>query len=136
MLKKKESRAVVICPGPNLAYFSRKFSLDEMVNHIYGKIDLLSGTIRSNMFINELNLYVSYLKKDISQQLNELDMRKTKQLEKFREQLLNGISYYKDLAGKINNQTETYLAKMQDELSAIEECIHAITIGACATESV
>lgn len=136
ILKKKESKAVIVCPGPNLAYFSKVFSLDEMVNHIYGKIDLLSGTIRSNMFINELNLYVGYLKKDISQQLNQLDNKKVKQLEKFKEQLLNGISYYRNLADQINNQTEAYLAKMQEELSAIEEQINLISIGRLVPERV
>ncbi|RZK01638.1 MAG: hypothetical protein EOO46_19695, partial [Flavobacterium sp.] len=33
ILKPKESKAVAICPGPNLAYFSRTYSLDEMVAH-------------------------------------------------------------------------------------------------------
>ncbi|MDP3354215.1 MAG: hypothetical protein Q8S44_10805, partial [Flavobacteriaceae bacterium] len=33
---KIEGNGVSICPGPNMAYFSRKLSLKEMVNHIYG----------------------------------------------------------------------------------------------------
>ena len=34
MLKPKESSAVAICPGPNLAYFSNVYSLEEMAKHI------------------------------------------------------------------------------------------------------
>src|SRR5690606_2725254 len=41
ILKPKENNAVAICPGPNIAYFSGEFSLEEMVKHIYGKINLL-----------------------------------------------------------------------------------------------
>lgn len=37
---------VVICPGPNLAWFSRTYSLEELVGHIYGKTDLLAGLKR------------------------------------------------------------------------------------------
>ena len=129
ILKKKESRAVTICPGPNLAYFSKIFSLDEMVRHIYGKLDLLAGANRSNMFVNELNLYFEYFKKDLSQHLKELDARKVKQLEKFRDQLLNGVNYYKGLLRQINNQTEVYLAKMNDDLLRIEAQLKNIRIG-------
>jgi hypothetical protein len=31
---------VAVCPGPNLAWFNRNYSLDEMVDHIYGRITL------------------------------------------------------------------------------------------------
>src|SRR5690606_17892277 len=64
ILKPKENVAVAICPGPNLAFFSRSFTLAEMVQHIYGKVDLLSKADRPNLFVNELKLYVEYFKKD------------------------------------------------------------------------
>src|ERR1019366_6549314 len=54
-------KAVAICPGPNLAYFSGIFSLKEMVDHIYGRINILNAVKRSNMFVNELKMYVDYL---------------------------------------------------------------------------
>lgn len=31
---------VAVCPGPNLAWFDREYSLDEMVDHIHGRICL------------------------------------------------------------------------------------------------
>ena len=34
--------AVTICPGPNLAYFSGVFSLRQMVDHIYGRVNVLN----------------------------------------------------------------------------------------------
>lgn len=120
MLKPKENSAVAICPGPNIAYFSGEFTLEEMVKHIYGKLNLLSGSKRSNIFINELNLYLDYLKKDISSSLKDLNDKKLKYLSKFQQQLENGINYYKDLIPAIQNQTEIYKNKMMDELLELE----------------
>jgi hypothetical protein len=121
ILKPKESRAVAICPGPNIAYFSGKFSLDEMVSHIYGKLNLLNDNDRPNLFVNELNLYVEYLKKDVSKHLQEMSDKKAKYVSKFKEQLQVGIDYYKQLVPKITNQTEVYRKKMLNELKVIEE---------------
>lgn len=120
MLKPKESKAVVICPGPNLAYFSRTFTLDEMVSYIYGKLQLPDMASRPNMFINELNLYVEYLKKDISNNLKNFNDKKEKQLSKFKEQLQLGIHYYKNLIPQLSAGTSIYLQKMETQLEEIE----------------
>ncbi len=120
ILKPKENNAVAICPGPNIAYFSGEFSLEEMVKHIYGKINLLGNTNRSNLFINELNLYIDYLKKDMSASLKDLNDKKVKYFTKFQQQLENGINYYKSLIPSIHNQTEIYKKKMMDELLELE----------------
>jgi hypothetical protein len=121
MLKPRENRAVAICPGPNLAYFSGAYSLDEMVSHIYDRINLLHGIERPNMFINELNLYIDYLKKDISIYLENLNEKKGKYLLKFKDQLQHGIAYYKQVIPQITNQTQEYADRMLKELLLSEE---------------
>ncbi len=126
IMKPKESKAVAICPGPNLAYFSGKFSLDEMVSHIYGKLNLLNDPDRPNLFVNELNLYVEYLKKDISKQIQDMNEKKAKYISKFKEQLQNGIEYYKQLIPKITDQTEVYRKKMLKELQEVEETLNQL----------
>ena len=128
ILKPKETKATVICPGPNIAYFNGKFSLDEMVSHIYGKLNLLTDNERPNLFINELNLYVEYLKKDISKHLQEVSDKKAKYLSKFKEQLENGIEYYKQLVPLISDQTEIYRKKMLAELLEIEQKLKHINL--------
>ena len=120
LLKPRENPAVSICPGPNLAWFSKVYSLDEMVSHIYGKINLLNKVNRPNMFINELNLYVDYYKKDLEANAEKLNEKKKKYLFKFKEQLLAGIDYYKELVPKITNQTLAYKAEMIGQLIGIE----------------
>lgn len=120
MLQAKENKAVAICPGPNTAYFSGTFSLDELVKHIYGKFNLLSGIERPNMFINELNLYIDYLKKDVENHFKDLSDKKAKYFLNFKNQLQNGIAYYKELIPRLNDQTEVYLNKMYQQLAEAE----------------
>lgn len=120
LIKPRENNAVAICPGPNLAWFSGIYTLDEMVGHIYGKIDLLAKQLRPNMFVNELNLYVDYLKKDIERHTAALSDKKVKYFSKFRSNLLEGINYYKKLIPEITNQTVAYRQEMMAQLEEVE----------------
>ena len=120
LLTPRENHSVSICPGPNLAWFSKVYSLDEMVKHIYGKLDLLSNVNRPNMFINELNLYMEHYSKDIETQAQAINEKKKKYLQKFRDQLLAGIEYYKELIPQLTNQTNVYREEMFLQLSTIE----------------
>jgi len=97
IIKPKESKAVSICPGPNLAYFNNSYTLGDMVGHIYGKTNLLANTNRPHVFINELNLYIDYLQAEIKDQLLHFNDKKRKQLANFKKQLNEGITYYKNL---------------------------------------
>jgi hypothetical protein len=47
-----------ICPGPNIAWFDRIYSLREMVDHIYGRIASLVPHHRPHMFAREIQLSV------------------------------------------------------------------------------
>jgi hypothetical protein len=118
--KPKENRAVAICPGPNLAYFSGSYTLEEMVKHIYGKLDLLDKIKRPHVFIKELNLYIDYLQEDIKTQLKDLNDKKKKSLDNFKAQLQEGINYYKQLFNDLPDQTSNMLQGWFEELSASE----------------
>ncbi len=126
ILKPKEKPAVDICPGPNTAYFSRIYSLAEMVKHIYGSINLLEGVQRPNIFINELHLYLAYATKEISMNLKDLNDKKIKYFQRFREQMEAGIQYYKNIIPSIYNQTESYREKMVSELETAEKKLYSI----------
>ncbi|SDD76905.1 hypothetical protein SAMN05216464_102518 [Mucilaginibacter pineti] len=118
--KPKENKAVAVCPGPNLAYFNRTYSLDEMVKHIYGKLDLLAQVKRPHMFIKELNLYIDYLQTDLQKHLKELTDKKAKQFGKFKEQLISGIAYYKQLFNELPDQTSALMQTLYAELGVAE----------------
>ena len=107
--------AVTICPGPNLAYFSGVFSLAEMVDHIYGRKNILNSLYRPNMFVNELRLYIDYLKEKIDTGIARTP-KQEKYLQTFKANLLSGIAYYKELAAHLKNESKMYIAQMQEEL--------------------
>jgi hypothetical protein len=127
LLKPRENTAVSICPGPNLSYFSRIYSLKEMVSHIYGREEITFKMSRPNLFINELNLYVDYLKKDISLQLKDLNTKKAKYFEKFSEQLFKGIEYYRSLIPELKLSTMIQVQELQNQLINAEVKLRMIT---------
>ncbi|UMQ42247.1 hypothetical protein MKS83_00845 [Chryseobacterium sp. Y16C] len=94
---KGEKQGVVICPGPNLAFFDKEVSLGEMVQHIYGNNNIISYENRPNMLINELKLYIDYLKKDISNLTGKISNSQIKKWKVFKENLFSGIAYYEEL---------------------------------------
>jgi hypothetical protein len=127
ILKPRENKAVSICPGPNLAYFSKQYTLKEMIGHIYGRETITFKFNRPNLFINELHLYVDYLKKDLSAQLHDLNAKKTKYFEKFREELFKGINYYRDLIPELKLQTDIATQELYLQLQNAEEKLKLIT---------
>ena len=91
-----------LTPGPNIINFSKISSLKEMVDHIYGRINLIISEKRDHMFLRELELYIDHFKskfEDIS--LGIVVDEGKKQLVEFGSNLLEGISYYKGLTGEI-----------------------------------
>ncbi len=128
IIKPKENKAVAICPGPNLAYFRRIYTLDEMVKHIYGKLDLLDKIKRPNMFIKELNLYIDYLQTDMQAHIKDLNEKKRKNLIKFKAQLEEGISYYKQLFEVLPAQASNIIKDYWDDLIASENKLSKMLI--------
>ncbi|MBD1393047.1 hypothetical protein [Mucilaginibacter glaciei] len=126
--KPKENSAVAICPGPNLAYFNRTYSLDEMVSHIYGSLDLLDKIKRPHIFIKELNLYIEYLQSDLQSHLKQLTEKKTMQLERFKLQLQSGIIYYKSLFNDLPGQASGFIDLLIADLSVSEEKLNGLKI--------
>jgi hypothetical protein len=117
---------VAVCPGPNLAYFTRIVSLEEMVGHIYGRLQSLVDSERPHMFITELEVYVQYFKDEVQKRFDALNAKEQKYLDSFRANLEEGIAYYKELIPKLAQETERYREKMHEELLALEEELLAI----------
>lgn len=94
---KMEGEAVSICPGPNMAFYSGRFSLKEMADHIYGRLNLLNTNNRPNMFIKELNMYIDYLNSKIEETTLPFSEKQIKYFETFKTNLNDGIEYYKKM---------------------------------------
>ncbi len=109
---KVEGPGVSVCPGPNMAYFEKKHSLKEMVDHIYGKADILTRKDRPNMFVKELILYIKYFRNSLSELTSESTKKEVITLKKFQKNLNAGIEYYLDLFDSIKEDT----IKQRDEI--------------------
>ena len=97
---KGQAQGVIICPGPNMAYFDKKVSLSKMVQHIYGNASVLTVTDRPNLFVKELKMYLDYLKNEITAVTEEITLGQIKKWNSFKNNLLVGIGYYEDLFAK------------------------------------
>jgi hypothetical protein len=119
---------VAICPGPNLAYFSRSATLEEMVGHIYGRMQLISVADRPNLFINELRLYVDYLKSEIRKKLGALTAQDHRFFSSFLTNLHGGIEYYRSLLPNMAKETERYRETIREQLLELEAELAALLI--------
>ncbi len=126
IVKEEEGHAVSICPGPNIAYFSGKISLKNMIDHIYGRINVITRSDRPNFFVKELSLYVNYLK-DL---INDLNISppdaELKKIQTFQKNLMEGVAYYNVLFMKhvgrkdgIKKTDIEELQKMEQEISSL-----------------
>jgi hypothetical protein len=121
---KGQSQGVIICPGPNMAYFDQEVSLSKMVQHIYGNASVLRVSNRPNLFVKELKMYIDYLKNEISDISNEATTAQIKKLNLFKNNLLEGIGYYENLFStthffenlkkEIQNQLQFYKAELSE----------------------
>lgn len=123
---KGQAQGVVICPGPNMAYFDQEVSLSEMVQHIYGNYSVLTITDRPNMFVKELKMYVDYFKNEIKEVADEITAPQMKKLNAFKNNLLEGIEYYQTLFSSTSyfenklKEIQNYLSLYKMELAEIE----------------
>lgn len=111
----KNNSSVTICPGPNIVNFSKVVSLDTMVNHIYGRTNIMSNENRLHMFINELKLYIDYLVEQLLEAKNlEEDSKKKKSLLSYCDNLISGIEYYKQMQLKGVEKYEQEILKLKE----------------------
>lgn len=109
----KPIEKVTACPGPNLAYFSKVSTLKEMVDHIYGRINLLDNRHRPHMFLKELNMYLDIFKERVETwKKNTEDSKEYKQLVSFHENLTSGVQYYKSLFAEKKKEVVSDLEQM------------------------
>ena len=114
-------RAVTICPGPNLSFFTGIFSLEEMIDHIYGRTSILNVQDRPNMFVNELKMYVDYFNEMVAKEVLPISEKRLKYLSEFRSNLIQGVEYYKSLFGKTQDNYPKELRNVDALCSAVSQ---------------
>lgn len=106
---------VSVCPGPNIAYFDRLYTLREMVNHIYGRGKSLVPENRPHMFTKDLVMSVDYFGKLVDK-LVPGDAKALAYLDVFQTNLFEGLEYYRALVEEKPFPGEN-LASLKEALS-------------------
>lgn len=125
---KIEGNGVSICPGPNLAYFSKIMSLKEITDHIYGKSNIITRTDRPNMFINELKIYIDFLKNKIEDAKVSVTNKQAKYLSDFVSNLKEGIDYYYSLFIDLKDKFEDTKSNILNDLATSEKTLHFLNL--------
>ncbi|WP_281298188.1 hypothetical protein [Flavobacterium limnophilum] len=117
-----QEQGVIVCPGPNMAYFDKEVSLAEMMKHIYGNANVMTDANRPNLFVKELKMYIDYLKNEISETTADLTAGQIKKWNAFKNNMLEGIEFYHNLFStshyfensikEIQNQLDLYKARI------------------------
>ncbi len=122
---KIEGSGVSVCPGPNMAYFSEIVSLKEMVDHIYGRINIIRRNDRPHMFIKELTMYIDFLKRKVQELSHPVADKQLDYLHTFQRNVNDGIEYYRSLFKKMKAK---YSDKFIADLEVLKERLNSIDL--------
>lgn len=119
---KGEAQGVVVCPGPNMAYFTKEASLKQMMQHIYGRTNLIAVHNRPHFFIKELSMYVDHYFKEKATVTADSNTIKIKKLSKLKDSVIEGITYYEALFKEnsyFKNQNDEILVQLNNYKNAL-----------------
>lgn len=119
---------VSICPGPNIAYFNKIVTLKEMISHIYGTNNLLSGIKRPNLFLKELKMYIDYLEDKLNDLKGSDDAKQFSYYKTFRKNLEDGITYYHDLFKKYEHKMAEMKKDIFTELNNFSKKLESLKV--------
>jgi hypothetical protein len=122
-----DEAATAVCTGPNIVNFAKVTTLREMVDHIYGRISLLSNPDRPHMFIREIELYLDHFGKEIRRFVLGLSDRKESYFNEVKDHLRAGIEYY---AGLIERLPEADRGRFGDRLENLRLSVQQISVPA------
>lgn len=112
-----------VCCGPNAAYFTRRASLDALVDHIYGRARVPLLPERPHMLLKELSLHIECLRRDLARQAVAPTEQLARGIAECGENLWRGIAHYRELAAVIGApQREAFasrLAALEQELTEL-----------------
>jgi len=120
--------AVAICPGPNTAYFNKVVSLRTMVDHIYGRTDLLIGVDRPHMFVKELSLYVDHLRNEVGRITAEVSAKQERRMATFRNNLLEGVQHYTALLRTLQERAAADVERMRTDLDRLANEVRTLVL--------
>lgn len=127
----KKPLTPAVCPGPNIAYFSKICSLKEMVDHIYGRISVLRPSQeRPHVFLNELRIYIDHFKALIVKAGRDVPKKEVEYFTEFKRNLFTGIEYYMELAKSVYTSSDADRKKFVSDLLVLAGRLEGLAIPA------
>ncbi len=130
---KVEGTGVSVCPGPNMAYFDKVLKLREMIDHIYGRANVVSRTDRPNMFVKEIQVYLDYLADKFDEAKDEMNAKQEKYFASFAHNLNEGILYYKTLFSEVKS---SIIHQKEKILFDLEKCEFRLNVQRAKIDSI
>ena len=119
---KVEGPGVSVCPGPNMAYFDRATSLEEMVGHIYGRNNVRAENDRPNMFIKEVWMYIDHFRETTNKMKWPLNRKDAKFIKTYEQNMILGFAYYKKkLIERVSEEYANLKPKFLEEIYEAEK---------------
>ncbi|MBN2295107.1 MAG: hypothetical protein JXM70_21945 [Pirellulales bacterium] len=107
-----------VCCGPGIADFSKIATLEEMVDHIYGRKQLPMTPGREHMFARELRIYMESLREELKRFELGLSIRPPEYFDEYLDNLSDAIDYYRELAAEF--QQEDVRKRLAEELEELK----------------
>jgi hypothetical protein len=121
----RKNAAPVICPGPNLSNFTGTTTLKQMIDHIYGRINILNNPNRPHMFLKEMSLYIDRFGDKIHACPKSLMEELSKEIHDLEVRIIEGIDYYHEMAADLAESTKadfvTALETIRDEMETLKQ---------------
>ncbi|AUS04782.1 hypothetical protein [Pseudotamlana carrageenivorans] len=125
---KVEGEGVSVCPGPNMAYYSKVMSLANMTDHIYGRANMVSRPDRPNLFIKELGIYMDFLKNKFEEAKVNMNKKEEKYLKTFTTNMKAGVTYYQELFNGVKDSFQDIKSSVLNELEKTEAVLNQMQL--------
>lgn len=132
---KVEGDGVSICPGPNMAYYSKVMSLQNITDHIYGRANVITRKDRPNLFITELQIYMEFLNDKFQEAKHAMGRKEDKYFKVFISNMKSGVDYYQNLFKEVSTSFNdvkdlvlSELGKTEATLNKFEKELEALTV--------
>ena len=97
-----------------------------MIDHIYGRAGIMPFPNRPHMLLKELRLNLDQFTRLCAEKKARTAETKDAAVEEFRQNLVDGINYYRSLFPQITEETEATRTAMLNELNTCAKRLAAI----------
>lgn len=131
VVREESNLPVSICPGPNIVWFDREYGLEEMVDHIHGRIPSLVPAHRPHTFAAELALYLDHME-SLRASTHPENVRDVEKLTAFRVNLAASLAWYRNWLSTRSALAGENLASLREAVERAEETL--LEVGSEAME--